>query len=211
MGKNFFLDGRESESWPKKRILIPEDKRNEIQKYLLEKNVGYLAFLKLIYGALIRPKEILMLKVGDVSMVDKTITVRAEVSKNGKQRIVPMSEEIEQLLLKFNLHRFNANDYVFSVGQKPGKEKVSERAYRKNWDKIRKIFNLPMEMQQYSLRDTGITEMLKNGLDALSVKQLADHHSLEMTTIYSNHADPNLKELVRKKAPGFSSKSEKQK
>ena len=77
--------------------------------------------------------------------------------------------------------------------------------YRKFWDKLRKEFNLPLEMQQYSLRDTGITEMLKNGLDPLSVKQLADHYSLSMTTIYSNHADPHLKELIREKAPGFTS------
>ena len=187
----------------KKRILIPVEKRIEIQKYLVENNPGYLVFLELIYGALLRPKEIHMLLVGDVSMANKTITVRPEVSKNGKQRIVPMTKEIEQLLLKLNLDRYPADNYLFSAYQKPGKTPASPRPYRKYWDKLRKIFDLPMEMQQYSLRDTGITEMLKHGVDPLSVKQLADHYSLSMTTLYSNHADPHLSELIREKAPGF--------
>jgi site-specific recombinase XerD len=45
--------------------------------------------------------------------------------------------------------------------------------------------------------------MLKTGIDPLSVKQHADHHSLEMTTIYSNHVDPNLAKIIREKAPAF--------
>lgn len=171
----------------------------------MEKNPGYLAFLELIYGALLRPREILKLKVGDVSFKEKTITVRAEVSKNGKQRIVPMTKEIEQILFRMNTYEYPSEFFLFSKEQRPGREQMVPKYYRKFWDKLRKEFSLPLEMQQYSLRDTGITEMLKNGLDPLSVKQLADHYSLSMTTICSKHADPHLKELIREKAPGFTS------
>jgi site-specific recombinase XerD len=73
----------------------------------------------------------------------------------------------------------------------------------KYWAKLRKKLGLPEEMQQYSLRDSGIFEMLKSGIDPLSVKQLADHHSLEMTTIYSNHVDPNLQKIIVENAPKF--------
>ena len=47
-------------------------------------------------------------------------------------------------------------------------------------------------------------EMIKNGIDPLSVKQLADHHSLDMTAIYTKHVDPNLREIVISKTPKFS-------
>ena len=201
--ENHFQKIKTKKVGQKKRILIPVEKRIEIQKYLIEKNPGYLAFLELIYGALLRPKEILMLLVGDVSMEEKTITIRPEVSKNGKQRIVPMTKEIEQMIAKMGVENHPAEHYLFSTKQKPGKEVPSPRFYRNFWNKLRKKFDLPMEMQQYSLRDTGITEMLKHGLDPLSVKQLADHYSLSMTTIYSNHADPHLKDLIREKAPNF--------
>jgi integrase len=58
-------------------------------------------------------------------------------------------------------------------------------------------------MQQYSLRDTGIFDMIKNGIDDLSVMQHANHHSLEMTTIYANHVDPHLADIIREKSPKF--------
>lgn len=206
--ENHFQKIKSKKVTEKKRVLIPNEKRVEIQKHLLENNVGYLAFLEMIYGALMRPKELLMLKVGDISLAEKTITVRPEVSKNGKRRVVPMTREIEELLLRMNVHRAPLEHYLFSSNQKPGKKQVSARYYRKIWGKLRKKFDLPKEMQQYSLRDTGITEMLKHGVDPLSVKQLADHYSLSMTTIYSNHADPHLKELIRDKAPGFAHDSE---
>ena len=48
-----------------------------------------------------------------------------------------------------------------------------------------------------------MTEMIKNGIDPLSVKQLADHSSLAMTTIYTKHVDPNLRDIVISKTPKF--------
>jgi integrase len=58
-------------------------------------------------------------------------------------------------------------------------------------------------MQLYSLRDTGINEMIKSGIDDLSVMQHADHSSLDMTTRYANHADPHLVDVIYNKAPSF--------
>ena len=66
-----------------------------------------------------------------------------------------------------------------------------------------KALNLPKEMQLYSLRNTGIYEMLKSGIDDLSVMQHADHSSLDITTIYANHADKNLTKIIYEKAPKF--------
>lgn len=72
---------------------------------------------------------------------------------------------------------------MIGSGLRPNSAMLSEDYLRKYWIKIRKKLNLPEEMQLYSLRDTGIFDMLKSGIDDLSVMQHADHHSLEMTTI----------------------------
>lgn len=58
-------------------------------------------------------------------------------------------------------------------------------------------------MQLYSFRDTGIFEMLKAGIDDLTVMQHADHSSLDITSIYANHADSNLTNIIYDKAPKF--------
>ena len=57
------------------------------------------------------------------------------------------------------------------------------------WDNMRKKLHLPEEMQFYSLKDTGITEMLESGVPAKYVKELADHHSLVMTERYTHKAE----------------------
>jgi integrase len=75
--------------------------------------------------------------------------------------------------------------------------------YVKVWDKMRRSLKLPQEMQLYSLRDTGINNMLKAGIDPLTVMQAADHHDLSMTTRYANHADPNLIRTLTELAPKF--------
>jgi integrase len=101
------------------------------------------------------------------------------------------------------LNDYKKDYYLFGDNFLPNRKEAFRRRFDKEWDKMRTALSLPKEMQLYSLRDTGITEMLKTGIDPLSVKQHADHHSLEMTTIYSNHVDSNLAKIIREKAPAF--------
>ena len=45
--------------------------------------------------------------------------------------------------------------------------------------------------------------MLKSHVDDLSVMQHADHSSLDITTIYANHYDPNLVKIINENTPEF--------
>ena len=86
---------------------------------------------------------------------------------------------------------------------KPAAKQIPEAKMRKTWEKMRAAVKLPVEMQLYSLRDTGINNMLKSGIDPLTVMQHADHHDLSMTTRYANHYDSTLIEKIREGAPSF--------
>lgn len=202
--ENHFSKIKRKKTKDKRRILIPEDYREKIDNYLKDTNPGYLLVLKLIYAGLIRPKELRMLKVGDLSFADKQIRIRKEVAKNGHERFVPVADEILMSFLDLGVPNAANSDYLFGQGYKPGPVMVSEARMTKTWTSLRKKLHLPQEMQMYSFRDTGMTEMIKNGMDPLSVKQLADHHSLDMTAIYTKHVDPNLREIVISKTPKFS-------
>lgn len=61
---------------------------------------------------------------------------------------------------------------------------------------MRNKLHIPDEMQLYSLRDTGIFDKIKAGVDPLTVMQAADHHDLAMTTRYANHYDPNMVHII---------------
>ena len=50
--------------------------------------------------------------------------------------------------------------------------------------------NFLMFRQFYSLRDTGIIEMLANGISPNEVKEQADHSSIKITNEYLKHANP---------------------
>ncbi|MCK9303505.1 MAG: tyrosine-type recombinase/integrase [Bacteroidales bacterium] len=97
----------------------------------------------------------------------------------------------------------NPNLYVFGNEMCPGSKPVFASKFTKSWNRLRREINLPDEMQLYSLRDTAMTEMIKSGIDPLTVKQLADHHSLDMTTIYTNHVDSNMIDIIYNNAPKF--------
>lgn len=208
--ENHFLKIKTRKAEEKKRVLIPEETRNKVEEHLKFKNPSLLLMIKLIYGSLIRPKELRYLIVNDISFANKQLLIRKEVAKNGHERTVPLTDEILKNFLDIGIQYGKGTDYIFGDGFKTCSKRMGDATLSKQWVRIRKALSLPEEMQLYSFRDTGMTDMIKNGIDPLSVKQLADHHSLEMTTIYTKHADPNLRDILNKKTPSFSSNENKE-
>ena len=94
-------------------------------------------------------------------------------------------------------------EYLFGPRYAPGTKQIRYQNFREDWSRMREELHLPKQMQLYSLRDTGINEMLKSGIDPLSVMQHADHHDLSITTRYANHVDHNLVRTIRENAPAF--------
>lgn len=100
---------------------------------------------------------------------------------------------------------YNQNFYIFSDVHTllPGAEPLYDSKFTKEFARLRDELHLPKTMQLYSFRDTGIFEMLKANVDDLSVMQHADHSSLDVTTTYANHYDPNLTSIINEKTPEF--------
>ena len=95
-----------------------------------------------------------------------------------------------------NIQSISDKQYVFSTSYKPGKLQKNSRYIAKRWDKLRKEINMPAEMQFYSLKDTGIVQMLKSGVSPEVVSDQAGHSSLEVTNKYVKlatiEADSNI-------------------
>jgi len=189
----------------KTRTIIPHDTRERVTNYLLssEEDRNYLVVLKLVYSTLLRPGEIRKLKIENVNLEEKTITVPGSISKNKKKRIVPLTEDVVESLEMLNLAACPTSYFLMGRELKPNSKPLTKYYMAKYWENLREKLSMPKEMQLYSLRDSGISEMLKSGVDPLSVKQHADHHSLAMTTLYSDHVDPNLAKIINEKAPTF--------
>lgn len=179
----------------KTRITIPSDDRKRIIDYFEHHHLhGYVVLMRLCFQCLIRPKEMLMLKLSDIDVQEGIITIRADVAKNHHQRDVAIPEDLIEYFSQFS--DTDPRLFVFSKDYVPGKKMLCSRDSARTWSVMRNELKLPKEYQFYSLKDTGITEMLEAGVAAKFVKELADHHSLEMTEKYTHKS--NAKKILSK-------------
>lgn len=201
--ENPFLQIKLKKKEKKERTIIDADTRKKISAHLAGN--PFLLVCMLVYHSLIRPKEIRNLKIGDIDLAGHNIKVSGEIAKNHNTRYSAISPQIESLINDLGIMKKPKSWYIFSDPEtlNPGTNKLYDAKFTKEFAKVRKELKLPANMQLYSFRDTGIFEMLKSNVDDLSVMQHADHSSLDITSIYANHYDPNLNQIINAKTPEF--------
>lgn len=179
------IDRKRVES--KIRELIPSDVRHLIFDYFKVHSPTYIYIMLLCYRYLIRPKEALMIRVGYIDFDEGLVTLPPSVTKNHRKRTVALGDDVMSYFR--SLQGLAPELYVFSNGYLPGTRLLTTRDTGKTWATMRNELDLPMNFQFYSLKDTGITEMLESGMPSKMVKDLADHSSLEMTERYLHKAN----------------------
>lgn len=187
----------------KRRTLIPPEQRKRISEWCQANNPGLLIVSQLVYSSLIRPKEIRCIRVGDIYLKEHYIHIPPENAKTHYTRFAAINPGLEAMISDWIRNADKDDFFIGSVNYHSGKNPLPHSRFSKDWIRMRNELHLPDTMQLYSLRDTGINEMLKSGIDPLTVMQHADHHDLSMTTRYANHVDPHLVETISIKAPNF--------
>lgn len=174
----------------KKRVTIHPETRKRILEWFERENPNFVCAMLLCYRLFVRPKEMCGLKLADIDFADGLLTVPAHVAKNHKERVLAMPGEIRRLVDRYadapkDWYLFANTRYEAGPREKP----MAPTRIAGIWEAMRKELHLPEEMQFYSLKDTGITEMLEAGVPPKFVKELADHHSLAMTERYTHKAE----------------------
>ena len=200
---NPFLSVATKKNQKKSRIIIPAEKRNDIKTSLLEDGeIEFLAICLLVFGSLIRPKEISYLKKEHFNFNNQTITLSHEFTKNGNMRISTIPNYNMQIL-QICVSNAGKGQFIFGKKLKPSNLREDSRVYAKHWDKLRQKLKMPLEMKLYSLRDSGIVELLSNGISPHEVMRLADHQDLTTTTTYLPYANPTGSDIIKNKSTGF--------
>ena len=130
-----------------------------------------------------------MLRVGNIDFEACLLTIPSDVAKNHCDRVLGVPDEIMAYFR--TLRDLPPEWYIFSDRNtyNPGPKQVAPTRIAERWAQMRDELKLPASYQFYSLKDTGITEMLEAGVPAKYVKELADHHSLEMTERYTHKSE----------------------
>ena len=189
----------------KRRILIDAASRARIADYFERECPQMLTVCLLVYSSAMRPKEIANIQIRDIDLERRCIVVRDEVAKNRKSRCATLTPALIARLKPIVNMELPGSYYLFGSNWRisPGEKRVALSNFRKKWDRVREELLLPVEMQLYSLRDTGITDLLHAGVDQLTVQHHADHSSLTMQNIYTDHFDAGLNEKIYSMAPEF--------
>lgn len=174
----------------KNRDVLPDEELTRVRHYLEGKNKHFLLACYLIYYCFIRPHEMARLRVGDISLKGQTIFMSGEVAKNRNDAVVTLPAHVARLMIDLGVFDAPGHYYLFSDDFCPGPAARSEKAFRDFWDRsVRKALRLGTRYKFYSLKDTGITNMLRSQKDILSVKKQARHSSIAITDIYTPKRD----------------------
>lgn len=187
--ENVFASIRKKKQTTKTRVIIQPVKREKIMNYLVDKDPQFAMVCRFVFYTLLRPKEVSYLKPESFNLQNQTIFLPGEATKNGNDRLITIPKELLKELENWDFNGAKVGQYIFATNFVPGKDPVNGRRFAKKWDSMRKILGLKMEEKLYSLRDSGIVQMLNDGISPEEVMKQADHSSLEMTTIYAKHAN----------------------
>ena len=178
----------------KTRVVLNEKEKAKLA-LLKEENFHFYVFCMTTYYCFIRPNELKKLKVENVNIEKNYMTIPSSISKNRKTENVTIPNIFIEELKE---HIGKASKDLFLFGKKfvPGKQAVTNLFY--HWENVRKKYGFRKEVQFYSLKDTGITDMLNAGVPAIKVRDQARHSDLKITEIYTarnNSADETVKNI----------------
>lgn len=179
------------------RELIPADARDKVLQYVRNsKEPSFEIVMHLVFSSLIRPSEIERLQVKDIDLEKACVHISGEKAKTHYERYAALTDTAIELLAN-HIEGIPGEWYLFGSKMVPDSKQCYHGIFKKRWMVIRDKCGLPKTMQLYSLKDSGITELLQSGLDPLTVMKAADHHDLTTTTKYASHRDEGMIAKVR--------------
>lgn len=181
----------------KNRDVIPDGVLKSIREYLEKNNPHFLLACYLLHYLFVRPHELALLRIQDFNLHDKTLFIHWEVAKNWNDAVVTLPMHVINLMLDLDVFKSPGCYYLFSEGFRPGPSFKSEKGFRDYWTRtLRKSLGFSDRYKFYSLKDTGITNMLRANTDVLSVRDQARHSSILITDMYTPKDIKKANELL---------------
>lgn len=207
--KNF----KEPESNRDRRLSDEEDQR--LREQLEKRNTANLDILKRkgealpeqVYADHLMPIVLLALNTGmrrgeifqlrweHVNMINRVITVKAEIAKSKKDRKINMNKEAFQVLTDWS-NSSSRGVYVFPNSDKPkGKKEEPVNSIRRSWENILEKAEIE-GFRFHDLRHTFASNLVSKGATLYMVQKLLGHGSLSMTMRYSHFSPDDTAKAV---------------
>ena len=178
----------------KKRVPLSSEVKQYI-KELQQKDFHFYVCCMLTYYCFIRRTELTKLKVSDIHLFESRIVLDGSITKNKKTDCVTIPNVFLPDLAQ-HLATANNSDFLFSKDFKTGKTAINPKKISDTWAKYRKTYGFNDKYQFYSLKDTGIMDLLNAGIPSIKVRDQARHYDIKQTEAYTTRnltADATIK------------------
>jgi integrase len=143
------------------------------------------AMLAVGYTFGFRKAELLDMRVRQVDLLNRTITLEVGTTKNGEGRTVKMTNETYTLLCQCLLGK-NADDFVFTwANGKP------VRDIRTTWANMTKAAELP-DLLFHDLRRSAVRNMIRRGVPQVVAQRISGHKTAAVFNRYNIVDDADL-------------------
>lgn len=186
---------------PKKDNYLPkflkDDELNKlfsVCKYDTAINQRNSVIIELLYATGVRVSELVNIKLSDMELNERVIKV---LGKGSKERLVIFNNHTKKAIdiyLNDGYHVFNKVNSGYLILNKDG-NKLSERYVRNIINKLVINAGLDIKISPHTFRHTFATDMLEDGSDLMTVKELLGHESLNTTSIYTHVTNEQIRKV----------------
>lgn len=160
-------------------------KQQSYKKGMLHQMIVYLAV-----NLGLRVQEICNVRIMDVDTKREILRING---KGNKHRVVPMTENTKEAIVKWLEERDQESDFLLMSSKS---KHITPRAVQHIFKKYSN--QLGIEITPHSLRHTYCKQLAQNGVDIQSIAELAGHSSIETTRVYVTPSIQELQNALRK-------------
>lgn len=193
--------------YAEKQIPMSEEEMADLNDRIFEQKHDILekCIMEVLYQTGMRKAELCGLIFENVDIIGNELKV---IGKGNKERVVPISEDLSELLKKYLEIRNPQAEYqsYFFVNKK-GK-KLNEKFVYMVVNKYLSLITTKEKRSPHILRHSFATHVLDNGAEISKVKKILGHSSLASTQVYTNANIEQLKKVFNQAHPRASKKEE---
>ncbi|PIF47583.1 integrase/recombinase XerC [Chryseobacterium sp. 52] len=193
--------------YAEKQIPVSQEEMQTLSSRILPEKHDILekCIIEVLYQTGIRKAELCGLMFEYVNLDGNELKI---IGKGNKERFIPISSELSELLRSYQEIRKPEDGYksYFFVNKK-GK-KLSEKFVYVVVNKYLSLVTTKEKRSPHILRHSFATHVLDNGAEISKVKKILGHSSLASTQVYTNANIEQLKKVFNQAHPRASKKEE---
>lgn len=171
--------------------------REEIARlFAVTTKPGPRSFLMLAYGTGLRLSELIHLRVADIDSGADRMCIRVVQGKGGKDRYVPLPDDVLQLLRNW-WHSAHPRMWLFP-SHRDGSRPINDATAQKWYQAARADAGITKRGGIHTLRHCYATHLLEAGVDLYSLSQWLGHRHVSTTARYLHLARPDVPDGARR-------------